>query len=293
MRFFRNKGDKTKKLNREFITFIVLISFSLFTLLFSTRPFVQDIKTFGFSFFSTFRSSLTVVKMYFVNTISAIRELKVMQDEYQLLVEKLDEYGKIERDYAILKNENNRLRELLGFSTEETTKYIPGLITGRSLDKYYSALVINKGVKHGVRKNMPVVAYNGGMQGLVGKIVQVGRYESLVMPIYDSSAYATSRLLHSRYEGITSGQGSLDLPLRLEQVKKRARSEISRGDIVGTSGMGGVYPPGIAIGRVEKIIDHDYETVLEIMLEPIVDFSRLEYIFILEAEHIFLEDSDD
>jgi rod shape-determining protein MreC len=70
-------------------------------------------------------------------------------------------------------------------------------------------------------------------------------------------------------------------------ISKRARDEVNLGDMVITSGVGGVYPAavypgGISIGRVSKINYQEYETSMEAELESAIDFSRLEYVFVID-----------
>jgi rod shape-determining protein MreC len=80
------------------------------------------------------------------------------------------------------------------------------------------------------------------------------------------------------------GQGNQETPLLMRFVPKRAREEINIGDIVVSSGMGGVYPAEINIGRVNNIFSPEYETTLEIEVIPMIDFSRLEYVYLIERE---------
>jgi rod shape-determining protein MreC len=105
------------------------------------------------------------------------------------------------------------------------------------------------------------------------------------MPLYDTSLLVASRFAASRYEGIIEGQSNPDLPLRMRFIPKRAKDEISRGDMVVTSGMGGVYPPDINVGRISNISYHEYEISMEAELEPLIDFSRLEYVFVIEEKN--------
>jgi rod shape-determining protein MreC len=67
-------------------------------------------------------------------------------------------------------------------------------------------------------------------------------------------------------------------------IRKRAREEINFGDLVTSSGIGGVFPPGITIGRVNKIHYQEYETSMEVELDAAIDFSRLEYVFVIETK---------
>jgi rod shape-determining protein MreC len=137
---------------------------------------------------------------------------------------------------------------------------------------------------HGIENNMPVIAFQGGMQALVGKVVQTGQVESLVMPLYDQRCFVSARLAHERYDGIVEGQGMPVYPLLMRSITKRARDDVKTGDIVVSSGMGGVYPDGIIIGRVSKIIFLEYETSIELELESAIDFSRLEYVFVIKEK---------
>jgi rod shape-determining protein MreC len=121
------------------------------------------------------------------------------------------------------------------------------------------------------------------MQALVGKIVQTGQFESMVMPLYDTSSGVSARLAESRYEGIVEGQGA-DIPPRMRYIRKRARDDISVGELIVTSGMGGVYPAGINLGRVSGILYQEDETSMEVELESSADFSRLEYVFVIDAQ---------
>jgi len=79
---------------------------------------------------------------------------------------------------------------------------------------------------------MPVVAWQNGTQALVGKVIHTGVLESLVMPVFDVNSLIASRFLVSRYEGIAEGRGNQEAPLLMRFVPKRARDEISIGDMI-------------------------------------------------------------
>jgi rod shape-determining protein MreC len=66
-------------------------------------------------------------------------------------------------------------------------------------------------------------------------------------------------------------------------IQKRARDEISIGEMIVTSGLGGIYPPGINIGRVNIIKYQENEISMEVELDASIDFSRLEYVFVIDA----------
>jgi rod shape-determining protein MreC len=163
-------------------------------------------------------------------------------------------------------------------------RHIPAQISGRDPANLFSALVINKGSFSGIRNNMAVVAWQDGVQALVGKVVQTGIFESLVMPVYDINSQVASRFSVSRYEGIVEGQGNSETPLLMRFVPRRARNDINTGDIIISSGMGGIFPAGVNIGRVSGVNTLEYENTLEVDVIPMIDFSRLEYVFVIEVE---------
>ncbi|MDR2110508.1 MAG: rod shape-determining protein MreC [Spirochaetaceae bacterium] len=282
----RNLGGRKqkKRVGADAYVFAALSLVSFSILLFSARSFVIDFKNLGLSLFSGVRGGISGVSSFVSRTVLSIQELATLRREYAELTGRMTRYEQIERSAAEIRQENKRLREQLGFSEVLRFRHIPAELIGRDPDNLFSAFVINKGKRNGVADNMPVIAYQDGIQALVGKVIQAGQFESLVMPVYDLSFYVSSRLSESRYEGLVEGQGSPEAPLLMRLIRKRARDEINFGDIIVTSGIGGLYPPGITIGRVNKILYQEYETSMEVELEASVDFSRLEYVFVIDVE---------
>jgi rod shape-determining protein MreC len=275
---------RKKRISADIYVFVALMLLSFSLLLFSTRSFVFSVKDFGLSFFSGARGAIHTVSSAVSRTALSVSELVTLRGEYNELLRRISDYEYLERSAAGIRAENDRLREQLDFSRTLRYRHIPVEISGRDPDNVFSAFVINKGTKHGIENNMPVIAFQNGMQALAGKVVQAGRLESLVMPLYDRRCFVSARLSRERYEGIIEGQGSPTLPLLMRSLSKRALDDISAGDIVVTSGMGGVYPAGIMLGRVSRILFHEYEASFELELESALDFSRLEYVFVLEKE---------
>ncbi|MDR2403157.1 MAG: rod shape-determining protein MreC [Spirochaetaceae bacterium] len=278
-----------KRVNADTYVFAVLVFISFSLLFFSSRSFVIDFGSLGLSMYSGIRGGISGVISYISRTVLSVQELAVLRREYGELLDRMIRYEQLERNAAEIRQENNRLREQLGFTARTGYHYIPAEIIGRDPDNLFSAFVINKGKRDGVAYNMPVIAYQKGMQALTGKILQAGQFESLVIPIYDVSCFVPARLAESRYDGLVEGQGKREYPLLMRLISKRARDEIGIGDTIITSGVGGVYPGavypgGINIGRVSKINYQEYETSMEVELEPAIDFSRLEYVFVIDVK---------
>lgn len=266
-----------------FLLAVYLLVSSVF-LAFSSGGFVVNFKDIGFSIMSGAQRGVYSVSSFFSGTVTAVRELSDLKQKYSELQKKLDDYELLQRSNADIRVENEHLKELLGYRDTLTVKNIPAEIIGRDPNNLYSGITLNRGARQGIKKNMPVIAFQGSNTGLVGKIVQVGRSTSLMMPVYDYQCFVSARLETTRYDGLVSGQGSSDSPLVMKYVKKRAKDEIKIGDKVLTSGENSNYPGEIPVGFVSKIRGLDYETSLELDIDPVIDFSRLENVFVLDMQ---------
>ncbi|MDR3172964.1 MAG: rod shape-determining protein MreC [Treponema sp.] len=278
----KKKPRAYPKLSSYVFAGLVIGSFSL--LFFSTRSFIVDVKDMGLSLFSGMRGGIHEMGSLVSRTVLSIQELAALRREYAELADRVARYEQLERTAVEIRQENLRLREQLGFSQSLNYRHIPAELIGRDPDNLFSALVINKGKYAGVENNMAVIAWQNGAQGLVGKVIQTGQFESLVMPVYDLSSFIAARFFVSRYDGIVEGQGSPDSSLRMRFIQKRARNEINQGDLIVSNGMGGVYPGGITIGRVNAVYYQEDEISMEVELESVIDFSRLEYVFVIGKE---------
>ena len=92
----------------------------------------------------------------------------------------------------------------------------------------------------------------------------------------------SARVDSTRDEGLVAGQGKDRGTIVMDYVKKTAKDRIQYGDLVVSSGLGGLYPKGINIGRIRTWEAPGYKTSLVVQVEPIIDFDRLEYLFLLK-----------
>ena len=173
-----------------------------------------------------------------------------------------------------LEEENERLRDLLNFSHNLPFEFIPAVVIGRSAGEAVNTTSLNKGRIHGLREEMPVVSSHG----LVGKIIAVNQSKSLCQIMLDSRFGAAVKLQRSRIDGIIQWQGGdlcrlVGIPLTLE---------VTPGDTLVTSGLGGVYPKGLYVGEVVKVEKKPGILFQEIHVKPFTDFHRLEEVFVLK-----------
>jgi rod shape-determining protein MreC len=267
--------------SRHTIGSVFLVCGSIVILILSTQSLAGLPERVGLTVFSFFQKSFSAVGNFFSDTLNSVATLKNLEVSHKELLLRVEALGNLERSYSEIKRENERLKEQLGYQTDAKYKSISAKIIAKDPENLYSTFVLDKGISQGVVKNQAVIAFQDGVEGLVGRILEVGRTSCLVSPIYDSTAYVAVRLERSRYDGLAVGNGTLDEPIIVRYIKKRAKEEIQYGDIIVTSGLKSLYPPGIAVGRVKNIRDLEYLTSLELEIEPIIDFGRIEYVFII------------
>lgn len=276
------KQSKTAKaIKLPIILLVILVLFSGTILGFSSGGFVLNFQKIGFSLISSLQKVVSTVTNNVTGTFTAIKELATLKTEYENLTKQLENYEYLQRDNAEVRKENQRLKELLGLTETFTYQNISAQIISRDPNTLYSAITINKGSKNGIKKNMPVIAIQNGNIGLAGKIITVGPFTSQVMPIYDFNFNVSTKIQTTRDIGLITGVGDSELPLNLKYIKKRVLDELQYGDIVVTSGENDNYMRDIPIGTISGIKVLDYDTSLEIDITPIIDFSRLEYLIIV------------
>ena len=281
-------SEKKNSFRFRFPEFLLigLLLISNILLNFSSGGFVLNLKKIGFSAFSTVEKGVHFVVDGISDTFNAVKELKRLKKDYNDLVIKLENYEKMQRSNADIRKENERLREQLDFSISMDEQNFPAQIISRDFDNVYTYLTIDKGSVNGIKKNMPVIAFQNGNQGLVGKVVQVGTFTSQIMPVYNLDYIVSARIQNSRDLGLVNGTGSQEKPLLMQYIRKNVADELSFGDIVVTSGENDNYLKDIPIGTISKIISLDYNSSLNIELTPIIDFSRLENVIVVNQKQL-------
>lgn len=168
--------------------------------------------------------------------------------------------------------ENKRLRLLLDFKEAQEIDTLPARVIAEDASSWFRTVMIDKGSEQGVTEGMPVVV----AEGVVGRVVRSSPRFARVLLITDASSAIASLLQDNRARGVCRGQGDLlvfDFVLRQEDV--------SVGDRVVTSGMGGVFPKGLVVGRVKSVDRQEFGLFQTIAVTPSVDFSHLEEVLVL------------
>ncbi len=201
-----------------------------------------------------------------------------LQAENTRLREELERLRAEQIRFTEIEMENQRLRALLRFA-EEHPYYdvrgasVVGQVIGRDPALPIDRLILNIGEAQGIRPGMPVVSD----VGLVGRVVQVYRTTSVVLPITAPESAVNAIVQASRQTGIVRGQGGPILIMEYLPLD----AEVAVGDLILTSGLGGVFPPKLLIGQVVAVERHDYDMFQRAEIRPTVNFQQLEQVLIL------------
>jgi rod shape-determining protein MreC len=174
------------------------------------------------------------------------------------------------------KLKNVQLRQLLDFTEESQFALRAAEVIGWEPDRTVNSILIDIGQSHGVQRNMPVVS----PEGLVGKVYRVLPHVSVVQLLQDPNCRVSAIVQRSRILGIVEWERGVQCLLRHIPVK----GDIRVGDVVVTSGMGGIFPKGLIIGSVVTVADEGWELFKQASIRPGVDVSHLEEVFVLIDE---------
>lgn len=169
--------------------------------------------------------------------------------------------------------DNQRLAQLVTSTNAQGYKGIDATVISMPPGSWEQVITVDKGTKAGVAINMPVL----GPYGLLGQVVEVGPSYSRVRLTTDQKSGIASLIQRGRESGIT--KGTIKGGLTLDFVSNE--STVTAGDVVLTSGIGGVYPKGLLIGEVLEVSKETNSLYKSIKLSPANDISTVENVLIL------------
>ncbi|MGD2038539.1 MAG: rod shape-determining protein MreC [Desulfobacterales bacterium] len=227
----------------------------------------------GISFVAPFQEIVTgslrftrrIWKNYF-SLVSVAHENEILRKSFNQLVEKNNEWHEIELA-------NSRLRNLLNFKEAPTRRVVAAEVIAKDPSGWFKTVIIDKGSLDGLQKGLPVVLPTG----IAGQVIEVaGRYAK-VMLIIDRNSAVDALVQRSRARGIIKGESADQC--RFEFVLRK--HDVQIGDTVIASGLDGVYPKGLRIGRVSDLIQSSSDIFYEITVTPFVDYEKLEEVLVI------------
>jgi len=169
--------------------------------------------------------------------------------------------------------ECERLRKLAGVTAEFDFPMTVARVIGLERPAAFKTIIINRGIGDGVQVGSPVMAADG----LVGRVVEASRDVSKVLLIIDYNSNIDALIMESRVQGIVQGNGQNECILKYVQRTE----EVNAGDMVITSGLGGIFPKGLPVGRISFVENGGNDLFQKIIIVPVVDISRLEEVMVM------------
>jgi len=251
------------------VVLLVLLFISFALMGFSQNKITIQFKSLAFSVFYPFQwagvSTITFVKDFF----SSIKQNKYLKEELAQTKKLLEEYERTQFEFDEIKRENERLRRLIGVQSEMEYETVIAEIVAKSPQNFYKTLIVNRGNSSGIKKWMPVVAYQDNEKCVVGKVIDVQTYSSRIHPLIEQTSYIGAMLKNSRYSGLLVGQSPLSENCILQYIDRRVDIQY------------GIFPKGILIGEVVSVSKKRYGIFQEAMVQPKVDLGRLEEVYII------------
>lgn len=286
-RFFSNK--RLILLLVGVIVLVALISFTLRDRHNASLPerVVKDVVGFGQTVFSKPAHFITGI-------IGNIDGVLNTYDENKILKERLNEYISVQTELREVKIENEELREIID-KKESLDAYDPihAIVISRNPDQWEEKVIIDKGTKHGVEKNMAVIT----ARGLIGKVIGVTKSHATVELLstenLDFRVSAVIRSSESDDQSVFGLIEGFDRD-RGELIMKRidGEYEIEIGEKVISSGLGGIFPKGLPIGEVTEVSTDDYGLTNMVYIRPAAQFSMLDHVMIAKRTSVVVEGTD-
>ncbi|MDI6704438.1 MAG: rod shape-determining protein MreC [bacterium] len=265
---------------RELFTLCVLLSIST-TLMVIKPPFKTNyLEKYVLSIIEPVQRLFTEVLAFCERLFSGFRELRSIKLENMRLKRELQDL-RIERMYwGDLLAENKRLKKLLDYKQRIDYKTIACRIIGFSPSNWFNTVTIDKGTRAGIEKDDPVISYQDGHEGLVGKVIDAAQNTATVLLLLSEESYVGAKLRRTEFKGVVVGKD-----FRTCQMKYLDSSaDVKKGDIVITSGEGGIFPGNIPIGKVTNVEKKNYQLFCDIEVSPFVEFGKLEEVLVIKRK---------
>lgn len=199
--------------------------------------------------------------------------LQGVEEENRLLKHENGKLRYKNSQYIEYKNENERLRKLLQFKGASPMRLIPTQVIARTPSHWFKSILISQIAGEKISKYMAVITH----EGVVGRIEEVTPVSARVLLITDQNSSIAVIVQRSRAEGIVSGwQENI---CKLNYLIRSA--DIKPGDVVISSGLGGVFPKGLVVGRITKVEKQGHDLFQYAEVEPSANLSNLEEVMVV------------
>ncbi|MCF8142555.1 MAG: rod shape-determining protein MreC [Deltaproteobacteria bacterium] len=213
-------------------------------------------------------------------TINATRDfwtnyfyLVDVRRENRRLKQEMASFRREQGQYKELLTAHERLRSLLQFKEAIQRPVVAAQVIGLDPTGWFKSVIIDKGKNAGLKWDMPVV----NASGVVGRIVSVSNNYAKVLLIIDQNSAVDCLTQRSRDRGMVKGTSGQ--VCKMDYMAKSSDAVV--GDLIITSGLGGVFPKGLPVGEISAVKEGEGKLFKDIDVMPSVDFSKLEEVLII------------
>lgn len=222
---------------------------------------------------------------YVKNVVNNLRDLKHTYEENQVLKEKLAEYKTLIYEVQQLKKDNEELREIID-KTHSIRDYHPiqATVISRSPERWLEQVTINKGEQDGVKKNMAVITPDG----MLGKIQSVAQSSATVQLLsgFDQFNRISATIIREEGKDVFGLIEQFDHESQslLFRIIEESEQEVEEGELVVSSGMGGLFPAGLPIGTVKEVVPDQYGLTSTALVEPAANIYDVHHVIVVDAD---------
>ena len=253
---------------------IILITVNVILLSFSSKSqSTFGLGRVGLSLVSPFQELVTRSIRFARNIWEHYFSLVSVAHENENLKKSLNQFVAKSNQWHEIDLANARLRNLLNFQKAPTNKVVAAEVIGKDPSGWFKTIIIDKGKSDGLKKGLSVVL----PAGIVGQVIETTSHYSKVMLVIDRNSAVDALVQRSRARGIIKGESADQC--RFEFVLRK--HDVQIGDTVIASGLDGVYPKGLRIGRVADISQRNADIFYEIAVAPFVDYEKLEEVLVI------------
>lgn len=280
-------GRNKKNISKRVVLIIVVVLIILLLVIFRTTlkedrklNKVESLLKDGF----TYTEKIIITPFNFIKEkITSYNKLKDVEKDNDILETSIDRIDSIEAENIELRRQLDALKEELNIDYALADyEYLNATVISRNIGYWHNKITIDKGTYNGVEKDMVVI----NSKGLIGKVIKSSTFTS------DIRLITTSDTNNKISVHISNGSNNLyglinsydynNNVLELEGISNT--KDVNIGDLVYTSGLGGIFPSGILIGKVTEITTDSYDLAKIIKVSPSVDFTDINYVSILKRK---------
>lgn len=278
---------KQKKIQlRYIILIIILIIILLLTFFARSLNDNRKLNTFEKIIKDTVTYTQKIISApinYTKNLINDYTKLRNVKKENIILKDNIEKIDSLTTENIELKKQLKALKEELQIEyVLSDYEYLNATITSRNISFWFNTITIDKGSYNGVKEDMIVI----NNRGLLGKVINVTNFTSTVKLITtsDTNSKISVNITDGNYNlyGLIYGYDYQENVLLVEGISNTDSVNIN--DTIYTSGLGGIFPSGILIGKVKTISTDEYDLSKIIKVTPSVDFNNLNYVTILKRK---------